>query len=96
MRQIATVTIEEGRAAVPDELLRAWELRDGDKVVVELADDGTEHPLLRPARSVADLTYGAYKSTLPLPDALEFNRQFEEAVVDEYLAETPHAATRPT
>jgi bifunctional DNA-binding transcriptional regulator/antitoxin component of YhaV-PrlF toxin-antitoxin module len=88
------VAIQNGQITVPVELRLAWGLRDGDKIVVEMADDGVERAVLRPARSVTDMTYGAFKSHLPPPTAQEFNQMFEDAVVDEYLAETPHAVDR--
>lgn len=89
MTEIITVMTRKGQITVPAELRRIWDLKEGDKIAVGLADEDAAYVTLRPIRSVADMTYGAFKSHLPPGNPEAWRRQFEDAIVDEYLAETP-------
>jgi len=81
--QLTTVT-RKGQITVPAEIRKALNLRIGDKVAVSLDEDnGTLRASLRPVRSVAEMTFGAFHSAQHCVD--------EEATHDAF---TEHSTAR--
>jgi AbrB family looped-hinge helix DNA binding protein len=59
MRESLTVVTRKGQITVPAELRKLWDLREGDKVAIALPDSPEASAVIRPVRSVAEMTFGA-------------------------------------
>ncbi|MCL4546042.1 MAG: AbrB/MazE/SpoVT family DNA-binding domain-containing protein [Chloroflexi bacterium] len=87
MKEFFTVVTRKGQITVPAEIRQALGLKEGDKVALSLAESGKLHATLRPARSVAAMTFGAVAPRKRPEDFQELRRIFEEGVAEEVLAE---------
>jgi AbrB family looped-hinge helix DNA binding protein len=74
----------KGQITVPAEVRRLFGLKQGDRVAVVIEDADEPRVALRPARSVAERTFGLFATGGPPADLDELRRRFEE----EYGAET--------
>ena len=93
-REILTVITRKGQITLPIEIRRSLGLKEGDKIAVSLLDEdngsgeGTpRRVVLRPVRSVAEMTFGAVPARKQPEDFAELRRHFEEGIVDEALLE---------
>ena len=77
MTELLTKVTRKGQITVPAEIRRALGLKQGDKVAISLADPATGEVHLRPARSVAEATFGAVTPKQRPEDLGALRRSFE-------------------
>jgi AbrB family looped-hinge helix DNA binding protein len=89
MEELLTVVTRKGQITLPVEIRRTLGIKEGDKVAVSLvpAVDGEEpRVVLRPVRSVAEMTFGAVPARKEPVDLDEMRHLFEEDVAAKVLA----------
>ncbi len=91
MKEALTVVTRKGQITVPAEIRKALNLKRGDKVSLSVAEAGKAEAILKPVRSVAEMTFGSVKPRKHPEDFGELRAIFEEAVVEESLDETKPA-----
>ncbi len=93
MKELLTVVTRKGQITLPVEIRRSLGIKEGDKVAVSLAevsdDEEAQIVILRPVRSVAEMTFGAVRARKHPEDFKELRRWFEEGVAEEAMAEAP-------
>lgn len=87
MKEIVTVVTRKGQITVPAEIRKALGLKEGDRVALSLAESDQPLATLRPARSVADMTFGSVPPRKRPEDFKELRRTFEEEVAENVLDE---------
>ena len=88
MKEHLSVVTRKGQITLPVEIRRALGIREGDKMALSLGDLEKSEVILRPVRSVAELTFGAVPPRTKPEDFQELRRRFEEGIVEEAMAET--------
>lgn len=83
---VATIVTNSGRVSIPDEVLEALGLQDGDVVAVEQVNDGV---LLRRSLSVVKRTAGslAEYAIYPIPTDDEMDEAIGRAIAEDFLNE---------
>jgi AbrB family looped-hinge helix DNA binding protein len=93
VKQTLTIVTRKGQITLPIEIRRELGIKEGDKVAVFLVDavDG-EQPkvVLKPVRSVAELTFGAVPPRKHPLDLDKMRRMFEEETAKQVMAEMEH------
>lgn len=90
MKELFTSVTRKGQITLPVEIRRSLGIKVGDKVAVSLIEttDGREpQVILRPVRSVAEMTFGAIPPRKRPEDFRELRRHFEEGVAQDVFAE---------
>ena len=87
VKEILTVVTRKGQITVPAEIRKALGLKEGDRVALSLAESGQPLATLRPARSVAEMTFGSVPARKRPEDFKELRQIFEEGVAEEVLDE---------
>jgi AbrB family looped-hinge helix DNA binding protein len=82
MNELTTVVTRKGQITLPAPIRRSLDIRQGDKIVVSIDDDDQSRVVLRPVRSVAELTFGAVEPRQRPEDLDALRRQFEEGSTD--------------
>lgn len=88
MKELLTVVTRKGQITIPAEIRRSLGIMEGDKVALSLSDKGKPQVILRPVRSVAELTFGAVTPRKRPEDFKELRRLFEEGTATQVLSET--------
>lgn len=84
MEQITTVT-RKGQITIPAEIRRALGIEEGDKIAVSLLEGQEDVIVIRPVRSVAEMTYGMGAALSPTAtgeasqDIRQWRDEFEAA-----------------
>jgi AbrB family looped-hinge helix DNA binding protein len=86
MKEHVSVVTRKGQITIPVALRRSLGLEVGDKVALLLGEEAQESIILRPVRSVAEMTFGAVPPRRQPEDFAELRREFEEGVVDSATA----------
>lgn len=89
MKELLTVVTRKGQITIPASIRRSLGIKQGDKVALSLSHDGKPQAVLRPVRSVAELTFGAVTPRRRPEDFKELRRMFEEGMAAEVLGEMP-------
>jgi AbrB family looped-hinge helix DNA binding protein len=76
MNEHLTVVTRKGQITLPAPIRRSLDIKEGDKIAVSL--DANDQVVLRPVRSVAEMTYGAVEPRQRPEDLDALRRQFEE------------------
>ncbi len=92
MGEILSTVTRKGQVTLPIEIRKRLGISKGDKVAILLVEDKV---ILRPVRSVAELTFGAVKPRWRPEDFQELRRQFEEGMAEEAAAESRPTADKP-
>jgi AbrB family looped-hinge helix DNA binding protein len=87
MNQILTVLTRKGQITVPAEIRRTLNLKQGDKVALSMSETGKCEAVIRPVRSVAEMTFGSVTPRKTPEDFQELRQMFEDDVVAEVHAE---------
>jgi len=88
MKELLSVVTRKGQITLPVEIRRSLGIRQGDKVALSLGDsDQAQVVILRPVRSVAELTFGAVSPRKRPEDFQELRQGFEEGTAEEVMAE---------
>ena len=87
MKELLSVVTRKGQITLPAEIRRSLGIEEGDKVALSLGDEKRAEVILRPVRSVAELTFGAVKPRKRPEDFQELRRRFEEGMAEEAMAE---------
>ncbi len=87
MKEMLSVVTRKGQITLPAEIRKSLGIREGDKVAISLSDTEKGEVVLRPVRSVAELTFGAIKPRRRPEDFQELRRRFEEGSAQEAQSE---------
>lgn len=85
MKELLTVVTRKGQITVPAEIRKALGLKEGDKVALSLVEPDKLEATLRPARSVAEMTFGSVTPRRRPEDFRELRQLFEEDVAEEAI-----------
>ena len=91
MKELLSVVTRKGQITLPVAIRRSLGIREGDKVALSLDDSDQARVILRPVRSVAELTFGAVTPRKRPEDFQELRQRFEEGIAQEAMAEIPPA-----
>jgi len=91
MKELLSVVTRKGQITLPVAIRRSLGIREGDKVALSLDDSDQPRVILRPVRSVAELTFGAVTPRKRPEDFRELRQRFEEGIAEEAMAEIPPA-----
>jgi len=89
-KELFTVVTRKGQITLPAEIRRSLGIEEGDRVAVSLIENGDDAPrqaIVRPVRSVAEMTFGAVTPRKRPEDFEELRRHFEEGVADESISD---------
>lgn len=81
MKRLTTVT-RKGQITLPAEIRRTLGIKEGDKVSVSIVDAEKAEIVLKPIRSVAEMTFGAVRPRQRPEDFEELRQLFEEDVAE--------------
>ena len=95
MKEILTVVTRKGQITLPAEIRRSLGIKEGDKVALSLSDAEESLVVLKPIRSVAEMTFGAVTPRKQPEDLKELRQLFEEGTAEEVQAETPLSNNTP-
>lgn len=93
--QVTTVT-RKGQVTIPVEIRRALGIEEGDKVAFSLLEGADNVIIVRPVRSVVEMTYGRAAALSPLPPEVrsatlrELRERFEAGMADEVMRSLSH------
>jgi len=87
MKELLTVVTRKGQITVPAEIRKALNLKQGDKVAVSVSETGKPRAILRPVRSVAEMTFGSVTPRKRPEDFRELRELFEEGVAEDVMEE---------
>jgi len=94
MEELYSVVTRKGQITLPVEIRRALGIKEGDKVELSLGDAGQALVILRPVRSIAEVTFGAVAPRKQPEDFQELRREFEDGVAEEVMAEASQMEKR--
>lgn len=83
MPEILTKVTRKGQITLPAQIRRKLGIKEGDKVALSLADSGEAEVVLKPVRSVAEMTFGAVTPRQQPEDFKLLRRLFEEEAAKE-------------
>lgn len=89
MKELLSVVTRKGQITLPVAIRRSLGIREGDKVALSLDESDQARVILRPVRSVAELTFGAVTPRKRPEDFQELRQRFEEGIAEEAMAEIP-------
>ncbi len=78
MNELLTIVTRKGQITLPAAIRRALGIREGDKIAVAIDDEDRDQVVLRPVRSVAEMTFGAVEPRKRPEDIKALRRQFEQ------------------
>ncbi len=94
MKELLSVVTRKGQITLPAAMRRRLGIKEGDKVALSLDDTAPVQVIIvRPVRSVAELTYGAVSPRKRPEDFQELRQRFEEGTAEEVMAEIPPTQT---
>lgn len=86
MKELLTVVTRKGQITLPVEIRRSLGIEEGDKIAVSIADPQKAQVVLRPVRSVAEMTFGAVAPRRSPEDHKGMRRAFEESMAQRNVA----------
>ena len=86
MRELLTVVTRKGQITLPIEIRRSLGIEEGDKIAVSIADPQNARIMLRPVRSVAEMTFGAVSPRQRPEDIRELRDLFQESMTERHRA----------
>lgn len=92
LKQLITSITRKGRITLPAEMRRSLGVQEGDKIAVSLLNVAEGEPpqaLIKPARSIAESTFGAVTPRKRPENFEELRRTFEESVAEQVMKEAP-------
>ena len=87
MQEILTKVTRKGQITLPAEIRRRLGIKEGDKVALSISESGQAEVLLRPVRSVAEMTFGAVTPRRRPEDFKTLRESFEAGTAEEVSAE---------
>ncbi len=87
MRERLTTVTRKGQITLPAEIRHALGIQEGDKVAVALVEGDEAQVVLKPVKSVAEMTYGSVTPRKQPEDFKELRRAFAEGVAESVMAE---------
>ncbi|HEX9988847.1 MAG TPA: AbrB/MazE/SpoVT family DNA-binding domain-containing protein [Chloroflexia bacterium] len=90
MKQFFTSVTRKGQVTLPVEIRRLLGIRAGDKVALSLiteAESGEPQVIVKPVRSVAEMTFGAVPPRKRPEDFRELRHHVEEGMAQDIMAE---------
>ena len=95
MQELLTVVTRKGQITLPAEIRRSLGIKEGDKIAVSIADQQNARVMLRPVRSVAEMTFGAVPPRQRPEDIGELRDLFQESMAARYRTPEKDAAEGP-
>jgi AbrB family looped-hinge helix DNA binding protein len=93
MKEALTRMTRKGQITVPAEIRRALNLQVGDKVALSFVDGETPRAMLRPVRSVADMTFGSITPRKRPEDFKELRQLYMESAAErDERVQTEHSS----
>jgi AbrB family looped-hinge helix DNA binding protein len=89
MKELLTIVTRKGQITLPVEIRRSLDIKEGDKVAISLSqtsEDEQPQVILRPVRSVAEMTFGAAGPRKKPVDLDRMRRMFEEETAKKVVA----------
>lgn len=96
MRELLTVVTRKGQITLPAEIRRSLGIEEGDKIAVSIADPQNARIMLRPIRSVAEMTFGAVHPRQRPEDIKELRDLFQESMAERHRPSAADAAEEET
>ena len=87
MQEFLTKVTRKGQITLPAEIRRTLGIKEGDKIALSIADSGKAEVLLKPVRSVAEMTFGVATPRQRPEDFKALRRLFEEEAAEPITAE---------
>jgi AbrB family looped-hinge helix DNA binding protein len=87
MPEILTRVTRKGQITLPVQIRRKLGIKEGDKVALSLDPSGEAEVVLKPVRSVAEMTFGAVTPRRRPEDFKGLRRLFEDETAEEVNAE---------
>jgi AbrB family looped-hinge helix DNA binding protein len=90
MKELYTSVTRKGQITLPAEIRRLLKVKEGDRIAVSLlvpADDGELKAIIKPVRSVAEMTFGAVPPLKRPEDFDELRSAFEEGLAQQALSD---------
>ena len=78
MNELLTVVTRKGQITLPAAIRRSLGIKEGDKIAVSIDVDTSNQVVLRPVRSVAEMTFGTIEPRTRPEDLEDLRRRFEE------------------
>ena len=94
VKDLYSIVTRKGQITLPAEMRRALDIQEGDKVALSLVDREELVIVVRPARSVAEATFGAVQPLQPPADLDTLRRAFEEDLAAQAVAESRNASEK--
>ena len=94
MGEILSVVTRKGQITLPIEIRRSLDIKVGDKVALSIDNTESTVIILRPVRSVAELTFGAVQPRKQPEDFGELRRHFEEGTAEQVADEETPTVSR--
>ena len=87
MTEVLTKVTRKGQITLPVQIRRKLGIKEGDKVAVSMADSGRAEVVLKPVRSVAEMTFGIVSPRQRPEDFKALRALFEDETAQEVSEE---------
>ncbi|MFN8481512.1 MAG: AbrB/MazE/SpoVT family DNA-binding domain-containing protein [Anaerolineae bacterium] len=88
MKELLTVVTRKGQITLPAEIRQRLGIKEGDKIAVSVDEAEPTQAIVRPVRSVAEMTYGAVAPLKRPEDFIALREAFENETAEDAEAET--------
>ncbi len=78
-----TVVTRKGQITIPSEIRKLLGIKEGDKVLISLSTDSNKEAVLRPIRSITELTAGMLKPRKMPEDFKELREIFMDEMAEQ-------------
>ncbi len=87
MKELLTVVTRKGQITLPAEIRQMLGIKEGDRIAVSVDEAEPTRAIVRPVRSVAEMTYGAVAPVKRPEDFKALREAFEDETADEVEAQ---------
>jgi AbrB family looped-hinge helix DNA binding protein len=90
MKELYTSVTRKGQITLPAEIRRLLNVKEGDRIAVSLlapSDDGELKAIIKPVRSVTEMTFGAVPPLKRPEDFDELRSAFEEGLAQQVISD---------
>lgn len=83
MKELLTVVTRKGQITLPAEIRDILGIKEGDRIAVSVDDAEPTRAIVRPVRSVAEMTFGAVAPLKRPEDFAALREAFEQGTAEE-------------